>query len=71
MYHLSFLDIKHGGGGQLIPPFWFSSTSAGIGKRSMVYLYSKANSLYIDVCMYVYIYVSYSLPNSWIKLADA
>ena len=37
MYHLSYLDIKHGfrEGGQIDPPFpsisWFSSTPAGIG----------------------------------------
>ena len=35
MYHLSYLDIKHGGGVKLTPPppsvSWFSSTPAGIG----------------------------------------
>ena len=39
MYHLSYLDIKHGiqRGGQIDPPpsiSWFSSTPAGIGLKN-------------------------------------
>ena len=58
MYHLSYLDIKHGiqRGGKIDPPpsiSWFSSTTAGIGLTPYLSILTRPNLQKYGYCVWV------------------